>query len=142
LGRLTRADWCVLAESVALAVTLEVALRVLSFSRLVRALGRARSIPLLANRPASDGDVAAARLARLAAAAYRCLPVPSTCLRVSLVLFVMLRRRGWPAELRIGVRKLCDTLDAHAWIEHDGVVVGSPVDPRYHTLPLPENRAA
>lgn len=137
LGRLTGDDWRVLAESLVLAVALEAALRLLPFSRLVRPLSR-RALSPRAGTDAcpsvSETDIA--RLVRFSMAAYRCLPLPSTCLRVSLVLCAMLRRRGWPADLRIGVRKNSDQLDAHAWVEHAGRVIGSVADHRYACLPL------
>jgi hypothetical protein len=47
------------------------------------------------------------------------LPWDSRCLMRSLVLLRMLARRGVVCELVIGVRP-GETLEAHAWIEHDG----------------------
>lgn len=46
------------------------------------------------------------------------------CLTQAVVVQRLLRRRGIPAELRIGVRKEQGaTLEAHAWVEHEGEVV-------------------
>ena len=46
------------------------------------------------------------------------------CLTQAVVVQRLLRRRGIPAELRIGVRKEQGaTLEAHAWVEHGGEVV-------------------
>jgi len=45
----------------------------------------------------------------------------ATCLRQSLVVWFLLRRRGLPAELRIGARKVEDRLEAHAWVESNGL---------------------
>ena len=47
------------------------------------------------------------------------LPWDSRCLMRSLVLLRMLARRGVVCRLVIGVRP-GETLEAHAWIEHDG----------------------
>ena len=47
------------------------------------------------------------------------LPWDSRCLMRSLVLLRMLARRGVVCQLVIGVRP-GETLEAHAWIEHDG----------------------
>ena len=50
---------------------------------------------------------------------------------------VVARRRGMPAQLRIGVRKEAGNLVAHAWIECAGrtLLTGDAVD-RYQALPL------
>jgi hypothetical protein len=40
-------------------------------------------------------------------------------LRESLVLLALLRRRGQPARLQIGVNKSGNTLLAHAWVDRD-----------------------
>jgi len=53
--------------------------------------------------------------------AARHSPAPATCLTRSLVLGWLLRRRGMPAQLRIGVRFVDQQLCAHAWLEYDGV---------------------
>lgn len=62
-------------------------------------------------------------------------PWPANCLQRSLVLWFLLRRRGLPAELRIGVRRTPDTgtggpLLFHAWVEQDGVVLNDAPDMR------------
>jgi len=48
---------------------------------------------------------------------------PRTCLTRSLLLGWLLRRHGVKSELRIGVRLTNGVLDAHAWVECDGVPV-------------------
>ena len=60
------------------------------------------------------------RIARLVGIAANHGPYRATCLRQSLALWWLLRRRGIPAELRIGVRKDGGELQAHAWVEHQG----------------------
>jgi hypothetical protein len=45
-------------------------------------------------------------------------PRRAMCLEQSLALFVLLRRRGVPADLRVGVQTL--PFSAHAWVEVDG----------------------
>jgi hypothetical protein len=52
------------------------------------------------------------------------------CLQKSLVLWWLMRRRGLPADLWFGVRKEETGLDAHAWIEYDGVVLNDLDDVR------------
>lgn len=53
---------------------------------------------------------------------------PGTCLTRSLVLLHLLAKRGVKAELRVGVRMLRGGLDAHAWVEHEGVPVNDRAD--------------
>ena len=48
---------------------------------------------------------------------------PATCLTRSLLLGWLLRRRCVTSELRIGVRLTQGVLDAHAWVECEGVPV-------------------
>jgi hypothetical protein len=64
--------------------------------------------------------------ASLAGIAGRRGPVTTTCLRQSLVVRAWLRRRGLDARLKIGVRKTGDAMDAHAWVELDGVALAQP----------------
>jgi hypothetical protein len=129
-GTLTLAEWAILVESVVLAVAMELALRLLPFSRLLRYLERLRSRgPFCSggslDPPITDGSSTThehyRQLSRFTAAAYRLLPVPSTCLRESLVLCALLNRRGANARLCLGVDKNGAALAAHAWVECEGV---------------------
>lgn len=137
---LSVADWLTLVESLVLAVGIETALRVASFSCVLRSLGAApgrnASGPVTAN-PAS-GELYA-RLRRFVAVAYRILPLPLTCLRESLVLCALLNRRGVGARLCLGVRKDGSSIAAHAWVECDGVeTVAAP----FRELHMAARRAA
>lgn len=61
------------------------------------------------------------------AAAYG--PWPANCLQRSVVLCWFLRRQGLTGDLRIGVRRIApDTLDFHAWVEHEGAVINDRRD--------------
>jgi hypothetical protein len=59
-----------------------------------------------------------------------------TCLSRSLVLWHLLRRRGVPAVLQIGVRKENEELLSHAWVESDGRVVNDKPDVARHFSPI------
>jgi hypothetical protein len=107
------ADYVAIVESVALAVGIELALRLVSFSTVLRLLDQLKPSSLALVR-----RVAHHRLERFAAAAYRVLPISATCLRESLVLYALLRRRGAAPMFRIGVRRNGAALAAHAWVEH------------------------
>jgi hypothetical protein len=51
-----------------------------------------------------------------------------TCLRRSLVLWWMLRRRGVDSQVRIGVRMENGEFASHAWVERGGVVLNDAQD--------------
>ena len=55
--------------------------------------------------------------------AARHTPFPVTCLSRSLLLGWLLHRRGVASGLRIGVRLTQGNLDAHAWVECNGIPV-------------------
>jgi hypothetical protein len=96
----------------------ELGLRWVGFDTLVRRLGRVRRAPARRLAP-FDGE----RAARLVEGVSRLYPFNLTCLKKSLVLLWMFRRRGLPAGFRIGVRKIDGELEAHAWIERQGSVL-------------------
>jgi hypothetical protein len=97
------------------------ALRLVGFKRTRDVLAR-----LAAGRKAQPSADSAAeteqagRIARLVSIAANHGPYRATCLRQSLALWWLLRRRGVAAELRLGVRKDQGELQAHAWVEHNG----------------------
>jgi hypothetical protein len=117
--RLRARDWGVLAEGLATAVAVEAGLWAWPLARLVR---WAESRP--GRRPPSEsGDMA--RVASLATWPQRIPGWPSSCLRRSLVVTAVLRRRRLPAKVCVGVRKDDGRLHAHAWVECGDTVLGS-----------------
>ena len=64
--------------------------------------------------------------------AARHTPFPATCLTRSLLLGWLLRRRNMASKLRIGVRLTQGMLDAHAWVEFEGVPVNDSPDVNEH----------
>jgi hypothetical protein len=50
-------------------------------------------------------------------------PYHATCLPRAVVVWALLRRQSIDGELTIGVRKAADDLEAHAWVELDGVAL-------------------
>lgn len=86
---------------------------------------------------ASSTDLRVAqRLAELTAIAGRHGPISATCLRQSLLVYWLLRRRGLQPQLRVGVRKQVEALDAHAWVELDGQPLSpTPIQHQAFTLP-------
>jgi hypothetical protein len=101
-----------------------------SYARVRRAVHRI-PLPELVERleSVSGRRVASARPADLSTAVDRRLRWGKrrpTCLVSALVLFRLLRRRGQPAELVIGLPEHAATPAAHAWIELRGRDIGPP----------------
>lgn len=115
LRRMRGADYLTAIEVVSLAIWMEVALRVMPFSRLLDGVGRASSSHAVSKR---SGDLQ--RLSRFVTVAYEILPFPPTCLRRSLVLHALLVRRRIDSRLCVGVARIGSALTAHAWVESNG----------------------
>ena len=58
--------------------------------------------------------------------------VHPTCLEESLALWYLLQKQGIPARLRIGVCKLPEKFEAHAWVEYDGVALNQAEEVHQH----------
>jgi hypothetical protein len=74
----------------------------------------------------TDPETAPARVlqvARVVAMASRHTPSPNSCLHRSLALWWLLRRRRFDSHLHFGARRQQSGFEAHAWVEHNGVVV-------------------
>ena len=91
-----------------------------------------RLVPHSTQSSPADAAARGALTARMVRAATRDGLGRPNCLSRSLVLWWLLVRQGLPAELRIGARKKEDALEAHAWVELAGIVLGEDDDP--HTL--------
>lgn len=78
-------------------------------------------------RDADSADLLAAeRVARLAAIAGRRGAITATCLRQALLVYWILRRRGFAPVLRIGMRSQGGQVDGHAWVELQGLALDQP----------------
>ena len=85
-------------------------------------LGEQKSLPVAA---LSDLGTLVNRAAHYA-------PGPVTCLTRSLLLRWLLRRHGTASELRIGVQLVQGKLDAHAWVEYEGIPINDAQDVAQH----------
>jgi hypothetical protein len=87
------------------------------------------------NRYDPSDAAKAARTALIAqmvrAAAYRNFGT-ATCLEKSLALWCLLGRQGIVSSVRIGTRKTEKKLEAHAWVECDGVPINEPEEVHEH----------
>jgi hypothetical protein len=63
-------------------------------------------------------------------------PGRAVCLEQSLALYVLLRRRGVPAELKLGVQPF--PFNAHAWVELDGEPLNEDPEGIARFVPLAE----
>jgi Transglutaminase-like superfamily len=96
-------------------------LRTLGFRRwhefVLRRVGRPKTIATATYSSA----ISANRISQLEAAAARNLFFSTNCLEQSLVLWSILRREGFAANLKIGARKEAGRFEAHAWVELNGL---------------------
>jgi hypothetical protein len=72
----------------------------------------------------SGHDITPERLAELVRIAGTRGPIRCACLPQAVVLARMLRARGLPADIRIGVARNAEGLKAHAWVELEGRALG------------------
>ena len=88
--------------------------------------------------PTKDQTRAAVRRAvNMVAAAYRLHPVRSSCLPRTVVLWILLQRRGIGADVRIGVRyNTQGQFESHAWLEWNGEVLNDAADVARQYLPF------
>lgn len=108
-------------EAYALVVAVRVASWTMPFARIRQLAER------IGQRPRSDDAASSSspeRIAFMVRAAGNAFPGAHNCLVQALVAQIMLRRRGYPAELRIGVANPANGgFKAHAWLESEGRVV-------------------
>ncbi len=118
---LTAADRALVLQSLAATAAMRAGLWTIPFAR-ARRLADAMSRPMRANlsgaRPSPE------RIAWAVATAGRAVPGAGNCLVRALATGIVLRRYGYPSELKFGVMKPVDGhFGAHAWLESGGVVV-------------------
>ncbi len=58
--------------------------------------------------------------------------VHPTCLVESLALWYLLQRQRLSVQVRIGVRKISEKVEAHAWVEFDGVALNQTEGAHQH----------
>jgi hypothetical protein len=99
-----------------------IALPLRTVLRLVERAGARRARPRLAGD--SSSDVHLRRMIWAVEIMGNRLFPKNPCLTQALVIQMLFRRAGRPAELRIGVRREADaTPQAHAWVVSEGAIV-------------------
>ncbi len=91
---------------------------------------------LVRRPPGKTSEVEVSRLTKTLSAVSRYAP-RATCLAQALAGQRLLAAHGYAAQLRLGVQKNGGCLKAHAWLEHDGVVVVGRVSNLADYRPLP-----
>ncbi|HEX6900575.1 MAG TPA: lasso peptide biosynthesis B2 protein [Thermoanaerobaculia bacterium] len=117
MSRRSPADLWAFARAWTALLAADLALRTLPYPRVERLFAPA-------SRETKGGEEEVARLAWATAAAARRHLYPMRCLPRALCLRWLLGRRGFAAELRIGVTREDGELLAHAWVEREGRPVG------------------
>lgn len=129
---LSRSDWLLIMQASGLLLAVELGLKLVSFKTLMALLQGRGSVS--GEGPSAD-PVNPERVAYLVEVASRYHMLKPTCLKKALVLYGLLRRRGIEVDLVVGVRKAEGRLEGHAWVKHDGQVIGGgPVGERYTPL--------
>ena len=80
----------------------------------------------------TDGQQVAMAVRLVNAAAVRHGWGRPTCLEKSLALWWLLRQVGIASSVRIGTRKAAGKLEAHAWVECEGVALNEPAGEHRH----------
>jgi hypothetical protein len=107
-------------RAVRLLAVIGVSLRLRGFQQTKARLRKKLPVPAAEHQGTAD---ALQKTCRMVKAAAHYGPGHPTCLEQSLALWFLLQRQGIPAQLRIGVRKLPEKFEAHAWVECDGVAL-------------------
>lgn len=109
-----------LLEAMALMPLVGILLRLFRYHAVLSFLEKLIPLQKVHSRPSMAQARRLGELANIAAfrGAYK-----ATCLRRSLVLWCMLRRRGVDSQVRIGVRLENGEFASHAWVERQGIVL-------------------
>jgi hypothetical protein len=138
--RLRALSWAsrgMLVEAAFAIPTMHVLVRVFGVGSVHDALGKVTSARVSRRADSSAGaSRRVSEVARVVAMAARHSPGDHTCLHRSMALWWMLRRRGFDSRLMMGVRKGDAAFEAHAWVNHAGVVLNDDpaVADRYESL--------
>jgi|ERR1700730_7512511 len=77
-----------------------------------------------------------AKSSRMVRAASHFGPIRATCLAQSLTLWLLLEQQNISSAIRIGVRKKDNRMEAHAWVERNGVALNETDEVHRHYAPF------
>lgn len=124
LTRLPYPEWVWLFQAVVLIAPLRLVLRCFGLRRTRHVL---HSLFPPHSR-ATPSEMVVSRLTYLVDVAARHSLYQPECLERSLTLWTLLSRHGFDPVLRIGARKPGETMDIHAWVEYQHVVLNDRTD--------------
>lgn len=124
LSKLSPGELLVFFQLVLFALLARGALTFVALTRVMEFVARGADNRFLRSLPLFQNHYDMTRLSVLADLAAKGLCREGPCLLRSLLLFRLLKARGEPAELLIGVSKETSALQSHAWIETQGTVIG------------------
>jgi len=134
--RLSGSERALLLRATILLAAIRLGLSALPFASLRNMLARlATTGSRTENQP---GGAAGQRMVWAVETASRQFPAIGTCLTQALAAHVLLARRGYDSNLRIGVaRNSQGKFVAHAWLEKDGaVLIGGAWHKNYAPMPV------
>src|SRR4029453_10349257 len=104
-----------------------------------RGLAASQSLesPVRDQPSAGERALSPERLARLVSAVIREGPIQGNCLSEAITLCLLLRRSGHDCALRIGARRSAAGVEAHAWVELNGVPLNESADISERFTPFP-----
>ena len=121
---LTASEWILFSRAWLLLLWVELGLRKFSYARVSQWFTPKQ--PRQSSRESEDPTRQIKRIWQLVDMASRNHILTITCLRRSLVAQRLLNQQGIPVELRFGVKKDSGRIQAHAWLEYQGQVIGDP----------------
>lgn len=107
-------------RAVALLPLISCSLRLRGFQKTKEKLQRKILLSLARNTAKENTSEAVQKTCRVVRAGAHYGIVRPTCLVESMALWYLLQRQGIPVILRMGVHKLPDRFEAHAWVEYEG----------------------
>lgn len=128
LVKISPSEWLLLSQLILFSLAVAVALKSAGLSRLIGSMARCAVRPWFSFFPVPHGRHEIARLSAIVELATRVTHGQRRCLARSLLLFWLLKARGEPGELLIGVCKEASALNSHAWIESQGMVMADSPD--------------
>ncbi len=139
LRHLSAAEWRWLLKALVLLPMVGLSLRLGSYQRTRALLERWIVSENQSKKSVVDGNMAdsvALQVVRMVSVAAHHGPYRANCLRQALVGWALLQQRGFPAELKIGVKKDLEGFAAHAWIESNRRIIlgGKDSARRYYSL--------
>ena len=123
LENLTYEEWLLLVTALVLLPLIAVALHLTGFRRThqLMSLFSGKGSP---ETPRQETPLPnAGQVARMVTVAANYGPYRANCMKKSMLIWWLLKRRAIHTEIRIGICKHPSELQAHAWVEFDGKVL-------------------